>query len=133
MDFIDLKTQYKKYKKDIDESIQRVLDSSQYVMGREIREVEAALAEFVGVKHCITASSGTDTLLMSMMALDIGEGDEVITTPFTFISTVETISHLHAKPIFVDIDPRTYNLNIDQVERMITPKMKAIMPVSLFG
>ena len=133
MDFIDLKTQYKKYKKDIDEAIHNVLDSSQYVMGREVREVEAALADFVGVKHCITASSGTDTLLMSMMALDIGEGDEVITTPFTFISTVETISHLRAKPVFVDIDPRTYNLDVDQIESMITPRTKAIMPVSLFG
>jgi len=133
MDFIDLKTQYRKYKQDIDQAIQRVLDSSQYVMGREVREVEAALAEFVGVKHCITASSGTDTLTMSMMALDIGEGDEVITSPFTFISTVETISHLRAKPVFVDIDPRTYNLDVDQIESVITPKTKAIMPVSLFG
>jgi len=133
MDFIDLKTQYKKYKRDIDDAIHRVLDSSQYVMGREVREVEAALAEFVGVKHCITASSGTDTLTMSMMALDIGEGDEVITTPFTFISTVETISHLRAKPVFVDIDPRTYNLDAEQIEAVITPKTKAIMPVSLFG
>jgi len=133
MDFIDLKTQYSKYKNEIDEAIQSVLDSSQYVMGREVREVEAALAEFVGVKHCITASSGTDTLLMSMMALGVGEGDEVITTPFTFISTVETISHLRAKPVFVDIDPRTYNLNIDQIESVITPKTKLIMPVSLFG
>lgn len=133
MDFIDLKTQYERYKKEIDQEIQNVLNSSQYIMGRAVDNVEEALAEFVGVKHCITASSGTDTLLMSMMALDIGKGDEVITTPFTFISTVETITHLGAKPVFVDIDPRTYNLNIDQVEEQITPQTRAIMPVCLFG
>ncbi|NGX58481.1 MAG: UDP-2-acetamido-2-deoxy-3-oxo-D-glucuronate aminotransferase [Chlamydiae bacterium] len=133
MDFIDLKTQYKKYKKEIDTAIQNVLDTSKYVLGPQVHEVERSLAEFVGVKHCVTASSGTDTLLMSMMTLNIDPGDEVITSPFTFISTVETISLLGAKPIFVDIDPDTFNLNIDQIEQVITPQTKAIMPVSLFG
>ena len=133
MEFIDLKTQYKTYKEEIDKAIHNVLDSSQYVMGPEVREVESQLADFVGVKHCITASSGTDTLLMSMMALDVGPGDEVITTPFTFISTVETISFLGAKPVFADIDLDTYNINPDLIEKAITPKTKAIMPVGLFG
>ncbi len=133
MEFIDLKTQYRKYKKEIDEAIHEVLDSSQYIMGPQVREVESMLADFVGVKHCITASSGTDTLLMSMMALDIGPDDEVITTPFTFISTVETISFLGAMPVFVDIEPDTYNINPALIEAAVTPKTKAIMPVGLFG
>ena len=133
MEFIDLKTQYNKYKKEIDNAIHEVLDSSQYVMGPEVGQVESQLAEFVGVKHCITASSGTDTLLMSMMALDIGPGDEVITTPFTFVSTVETISFLGAKPVFTDIELDTYNIDPALIEAAITPKTKAIMPVGLFG
>lgn len=133
MDFIDLKTQYQQYKQEIDDAIHSVLDTSKYVLGPQVAEVEKALADFVGVDHCITASSGTDTLLMSMMALNIGPGDEVITTPFTFISTVETISFLGAAPVFVDIDPETFNINADLIEQAVTPKTKAIMPVGLFG
>lgn len=133
MEFIDLKTQYKKYKKEIDQAIQKVLDSSSYIMGPEIKELESALATYVGVKHCIGASSGTDTLLMAMMALNIGPGDEVITTPFTWISTIEMIVLLGAKPVYVDIELNTYNLDVHQIEKKITKKTKAIMPVGLFG
>lgn len=133
MEFIDLKTQYKKYKKEIDQAMQKVLDSSAYIMGPEVKELESALAQYVGVKHCLAVSSGTDTLLMAMMALNIGPGDEVITTPFTFIAPVEMIVLLGAKPVYVDIDPHTFNLNAHEIEKKITPRTKAIMPVGLFG
>jgi UDP-2-acetamido-2-deoxy-ribo-hexuluronate aminotransferase len=131
--FIDLKVQYEALKPLIFERITRVLEHGQYIMGPEIDELEEKLATYVGVKHCISASNGTDTLLIAMMALGIVPGDEVITTPFTFISTGEMIVLLGGKPVFVDIDPRTYNLDPAKVEAAITPKTKAIMPVSLFG
>ena len=131
--FIDLKTQYEAIKPDIQERINRVLDHGQYVMGPEIFELEEKLAEYVGVKHCIAASSGTDTLLIAMMALGINPGDEVITTPFTFIATGEMIALIGAIPVFVDIDPRTYNIDPSKIEAAITSKTKAIMPVSLYG
>jgi UDP-2-acetamido-2-deoxy-ribo-hexuluronate aminotransferase len=102
-------------------------------MGPEVAQLEEKLADYVGVKHCITASSGTDTLLIAMMALGIGPGDEVITTPFTFVATGEMIVLLGAKPVFVDIDPRTYNIDSGKIEVAITPNTKAIMPVSLYG
>ena len=131
--FIDLKVQYEALKPRIFERINRVLEHGQYIMGPEIEELEERLANYVGVKHCISASNGTDTLLIAMMALGISTGDEVITTPFTFIATGEMIVLLGGKPVFVDIDPRTYNLDPAKVEAAITPKTKAIMPVSLFG
>lgn len=131
--FIDLKTQYQALKPQIQERIERVLEHGQYIMGPEVKELEEKLAAYVGVKHCIAASSGTDTLLIAMMALSIGPGDEVITTPFTFIATGEMIVLLGAKPIFVDIDPRTYNIDPGKIEKAITSKTKAIMPVSLYG
>lgn len=133
MDFIDLKTQYRSYKGEIDAGIHRVLDHGKYVMGPEVQELEAKLAEYVGVNHCITASSGTDTLLIALMALGVGAGDEVITVPFTWISTAEVIALTGAKPVFVDIDRQTYNMDVQQLEGAITPRTKAIMPVSLFG
>lgn len=133
IEFIDLKTQYAALKKPINARIQRVLDHGQYIMGPEVKELEEKLAAYVGTKHCISASSGTDTLLIAMMALDIGPADEVITTPFTFIATGEMIALLGAKPVFVDIDPRTYNIDPTKIEAAITPKTKAIMPVSLYG
>jgi UDP-2-acetamido-2-deoxy-ribo-hexuluronate aminotransferase len=129
--FIDLKSQYARIKQDVDARIAAVLDHGQYIMGPEIGALEQALADYVGVRHCIGASSGTDTLLMAMMACDIGAGDEVITSPFTFIATGEMIALLGARPVFVDVDPRTYN--IDPAEAAITPRTKAIMPVSLYG
>ncbi len=131
--FIDLKSQYKALESDIKLRINKVLEHGQYIMGPEVAELEGKLADFVGAKHCISGSSGTDTLLIAMMALGIGAGDEVITTPFTFISTGEMIALLGAKPVFVDIDPRTYNIDPAKIEAAITPKTKAIMPVSLYG
>lgn len=133
IEFIDLKAQYQSIKADVDRRIHAVLDHGQYIMGPEVKELEEKLASYVGMKHCITASSGTDTLLIAMMALGIGQGDEVITTPFTFIATGEMIALLGAKPVFIDIDPRTYNIDPAKIEAAITPKTKAIMPVSLYG
>ncbi len=133
IEFIDLKTQYQSIKADVDRRIHAVLDHGQYIMGPEVKELEEKLAAYVGVKHCITASSGTDTLLIAMMALGIGSGDEVITSPFTFIATGEMIALLGAKPVFVDIDPRTYNIDPAKIEAAITPRTRAIMPVSLYG
>lgn len=131
--FIDLKSQYKVLEDNIKSRINKVLEHGQYIMGPEVAELENKLADYVGVKHCIGASSGTDTLMIAMMALGIGAGDEVITTPFTFIATGEMIALLGAKPVFVDIDPRTYNIDPAKIEAAITPKTKAIMPVSLYG
>jgi UDP-2-acetamido-2-deoxy-ribo-hexuluronate aminotransferase len=131
--FIDLKTQYRALETQIKQRIDTVLEHGQYIMGPEVKELEEKLAAYVGVKHCISASSGTDTLLIAMMALGIGPGDEVITTPFTFISTGEMIALIGAKPVFVDIDPLTFNLDPAKINDAITPKTKAIMPVSLYG
>ncbi|MFA7351307.1 MAG: DegT/DnrJ/EryC1/StrS family aminotransferase [Methylotenera sp.] len=133
IDFIDLKTQQDAIRPQLEKNIHRVLNHGQYVMGPEVAELETKLAEYVGVKHCISASSGTDTLMIAMMALGIGAGDEVITTPFTFIATGEMIALLGAIPVFVDIDPQTYNIDPAKIEAAITPKTKAIMPVSLYG
>ncbi|MBM3393528.1 MAG: DegT/DnrJ/EryC1/StrS family aminotransferase [Betaproteobacteria bacterium] len=131
--FIDLKTQFQSLEPAIRARIDRVLAHGQYVMGPEVAELEERLAAYVGVRHCIAASSGTDTLLIAMMALDIGPGDEVITTPFTFIATGEMIALLGATPVFVDIDPRTYNLDPALIEAAIGLRTRAIMPVSLYG
>lgn len=131
--FIDLKTQYRALEQSIKARIDKVLEHGQYIMGPEVAELEEKLAAYVGVKHCICGSSGTDTLLIAMMALGIGRGDEVITSPFTFIATGEMIALLGATPVFVDIDPRTYNIDPDKIEAAITPRTRAIMPVSLYG
>ncbi len=133
MQFIDLKAQYRDYKVEIDDAIHRVLDHGRYIMGSEVTELEERLAQFVGVRETISCASGTDGLLLALMALDIGPGDEVITVPFTWIATAEVIALLGATPVFVDIEADGYNLDIDQLEAAITPKTKAIMPVSLFG
>jgi UDP-2-acetamido-2-deoxy-ribo-hexuluronate aminotransferase len=133
MQFIDLKTQYSLIEHDILNSIRNVLNHGQYIMGPEITQLEKQLAEFVGVKHAIVNSSGTDALLMALMALEIQPGDEVITSPFSFFATSEVISLCHAKPVFVDIDPLTYNIDPNQLEAAITSKTKAIMPVGLYG
>lgn len=131
--FIDLKSQYQLIKPQIQAGIDTVLEHGQYIMGPEVYELESTLAEFVGVKHCIAVSSGTDSLLIAMMALGIKTGDEVITTPFTFIATGEMIALIGAKPVFVDIDPQTYNIDPNKIEAAITDKTKAIIPVSLYG
>ena len=133
MQFIDLKTQQKIIKDKIHLRINQVLDHGKYIMGPEVFELEERLAEYVGVKHCISNSSGTDALLMAQLALGIGPGDEVITTPFTWISTVETLELLGAKTVFVDIDEDTYNIDARLLEKVITNKTKAIVPVSLYG
>lgn len=133
MQFIDLKQQYSIIEDEIIHGIKRVLDHGQYIMGPEIGELEKRLAAFVGVKHAIVNASGTDALLMALMVLEIQPGDEVITTPFSFFATAEVIRLCHAIPVFVDIDPLTYNLDATQLENAITDKTKAIMPVSLYG
>lgn len=132
INFIDLQGQYQKYKNEIDNEIHEVLDSSMYIGGK-VTELEKNLVNFVGCKHAIACSSGTDALLLALMALDIKTGDEVITTPFTFIATAEMIAFTGATPVFVDIDEKTYNIDASKIEAKITDKTKAIMPVSLFG
>jgi UDP-2-acetamido-2-deoxy-ribo-hexuluronate aminotransferase len=133
MEFIDLKSQYKQLKTSIDARIQQVLDHGQFILGPEVAELEEKLAAYVGAKHCITVANGTDALQIAQMALGIGPGDEVITPGFTYIATAETVALLGAKPVYVDVDPRTYNLNPDLLEKAITPRTKAIVPVSLYG
>lgn len=133
MKFIDLNQQYRNLKASIDARIQVVLDHGQYIMGPEVAEVEERLAELVGAKHCIAVSSGTTALQVALMAIDIQPGDEVITTPFSFFATAETIILLGAKPVFVDIDPKTYNIDPALIESAITSRTKAIIPVSLYG
>ena len=133
IDFAKLQYQYQLYKTEIDEAIHNVLDKSNYIMGEEVNTLEENLQNFTGAKHAISCSSGTDALLLAMMALDIKPDDEVITTPFTFIATAETIAFLKAKPVFVDIDEKTYNIDVTKIEEKITKKTKAIMPVSLYG
>jgi UDP-2-acetamido-2-deoxy-ribo-hexuluronate aminotransferase len=133
MEFIDLKTQYRMLKQSVDSRIARVLDHCQFIMGPEIVELEVALAARTGSKHCISCASGTDALMIALMALKIGRGDEVITSPFTFIATAEIIALLGAIPVFVDIDPRTYNLDAAGLAKAITQRTKAIMPVALYG
>ena len=133
MEFIDLKTQYRRYQAAIDARMRAVLDHGHFIMGPEIAELEAALASYVGVKHCLTVASGTDSLEIAFRALGLGPGDEVITVPFTWISTAEAIALVGARPVFVDIEAGSYNMDPALVEAAITPRTKAIMPVSLFG
>lgn len=131
--FIDLKSQYLALKPVIDSRIQRVLEHGQYIMGPEVLELEERLEIFTGARYCITVASGTEALLISLMALGIGVGDEVVTTPFTFAATAEVIALLGATPVFVDIEPATCNIDVSKIEAAITPNTKAIMPVSLYG
>jgi UDP-2-acetamido-2-deoxy-ribo-hexuluronate aminotransferase len=133
MQFIDLKQQYRKYQPEIDERIRRVLDHGNFIMGSEISELEKSLSDYVGVTHAITCASGTDSLEIALRAIGIEPGDEVITVPFTWISSAESIALVGAKPIFVDIDPLDYNLDVGKLAQAISPKTRAIMPVSLFG
>ena len=131
--FIDLKAQYQALKPQIQARIDGVLEHGQYIMGPEVKELEDKLAAFTGAKHCITCASGTEALLMSLMALGVGPGDEIVTTPFTFVATAEVIVLLGAKPVFVDVEPDTGNINAELIEAAITPSTRAIMPVSLYG
>lgn len=131
--FIDLKAQYQALRDPIADRMQKVLDHGQYIMGPEVKELEEKLAAFVGVKHCITVSSGTEALLIALMAMDFKPGDEVITTPFTFAATVEVIVLLGGVPVYADIEPDTCNIDASKIEALITPRTRAIMPVSLYG
>lgn len=133
IEFIDLKAQYAALREAINARIQRVLDHGQYIMGPEVAELEERLAAFVGTRYCVACSNGTDALLIPMMALGVKPGDEVITTPFTFIATAEMIALIGAKPVFVDIDPATCNLDPQKIEAAITERTRAILPVSLYG
>jgi UDP-2-acetamido-2-deoxy-ribo-hexuluronate aminotransferase len=133
MEFIDLKSQYQLLKPEIDAAIQRVLDHGQYILGPEVAELEEKLVAYTGAKYCISVANGTDALQIALMALGVGPGDEVITPGFTYIATAETVALLGGKPVYVDIDARTYNLDPALLEAAITPRTKAIIPVSLYG
>lgn len=133
MDFIDLKAQYKLYKEEIDSKIKANIDNATFINGKDVTELENKLAEYVGAKYAIGCASGTDALLMPLLAYGVKQGDEIITTPFTFAATAEVIFFCGAKPVFVDIDERTYNIDVNQIEKKITPRTKGIIPVSLYG
>ncbi|WP_158368259.1 DegT/DnrJ/EryC1/StrS family aminotransferase [Candidatus Williamhamiltonella defendens] len=133
IEFIDLQAQQARIKVEIDQAIQRVLAHGQYILGPEVLQLEKKLTDFVGSKYCITCANGTDALQIVQMALGIGPSDEVITPGFTYISTAETVVLLGAKPVYVDVDPKTYNLDASLLEAAITPRTKAIIPVSLYG
>ncbi|HFG2179433.1 TPA: DegT/DnrJ/EryC1/StrS family aminotransferase [Vibrio cholerae] len=133
MQFIDLGAQQARIKDKIDLGIQNVLSHGQYILGPEVDELEKKLTEYIGAKHCITVANGTDALQIAQMALGIGPGDEVITPGFTYIATAETVALLGAKPVYVDVCPKTYNLDPSKLEAAITSKTKAIIPVSLYG
>lgn len=133
MDFIDLKTQYRELQPAIDARMRQVLEHGQYIMGPEVAELEGRLADYTGARHCITCASGTEALLMSLMALGVKAGDEVVTTPFTFVATAEVIALLGATPVFVDVEATTGNIDAERIEAAIGVRTKAIMPVSLYG
>ena len=133
IDFANLKIQHNLYKEEIEEAILKVARDCNFIMGTQIDELERNLEKFTGSKYAISCSSGTDALLLAMMALDIQPDDEIITTPFTFFATAETIAFLKAKPVFVDIDEQTYNIDPKRIEEKISSKTKAIIPVSLYG
>jgi UDP-2-acetamido-2-deoxy-ribo-hexuluronate aminotransferase len=133
MDFIDLKTQYAVLRESINARIQRVLDHGQYIMGPEVKELEDRLAAWTGAGHCIAVASGTEALLIALLALEVKPGDEVITTPFTFAATAEMIALIGAQPVFVDVEADTANIDAAKIEAAITPRTRAIMPVALYG
>jgi UDP-2-acetamido-2-deoxy-ribo-hexuluronate aminotransferase len=133
IEFIDLKAQYRHLKEKVDERISQVLEHGQFIMGPEVRELEQKLEEYTSAKHCITVSSGTEALLISLMALGVKPSDEIITTAFTFVATAEVIALLGAIPVFVDVEPDTCNIDVSKIEGAITSKTRAIIPVSLYG
>jgi len=133
LDFVDLKTQYAALRERINARIQRVLDHGQYIMGPEVAELEAALAARTAAAHCVTAASGTEALLIALLALEVKQGDEVITTPFSFAAAAEMIALIGARPVFVDVDEDTANIEAAGIEAAITPRTRAILPVALYG
>ncbi|HEX6649214.1 MAG TPA: DegT/DnrJ/EryC1/StrS family aminotransferase [Pyrinomonadaceae bacterium] len=130
---LDLQAQYVSLRDGVLEAVQRVLDSQRFVLGDEVRLLETSIAKYCETKHAIACASGSDALLLALMALDIKAGDEVITTPFSFFATAAAITRLGARPVFVDIDPSTYNLDVSRVADAVTPRTKVIMPVHLYG
>ena len=130
---LDLQSQYALLRDELRQAVEKVMDSQRFVLGDEGRRLEASIAQYVQAKHAIACASGSDALLLALMALDVGAGDEVITTPFTFFATAAAITRLGARPVFVDIDPATYNLDTSRVADVITSRTKAIMPVHLYG
>jgi dTDP-4-amino-4,6-dideoxygalactose transaminase len=130
---LDLNAQYEPLMADIRKALDKVFEEHHYIMGSQVKELEARMQEYLGIKHAVGCASGTDALVLAIKALGIDEGDEVITTPFTFFATASSIWRNHAKPVFVDIDPKTFNLDPARIEAAITPRTKAIMPVHLFG
>ena len=133
MKFIDLTRQYVQIKEEAEKNVLNVMSSTNYIMGQYVKEFEKKCAEYLGVKHAIGVANGTDALILSLAALDIKEGDEVITTPFTFFATAESIRRVGATPVFVDINADTLNIDADKIEERITDKTKAILPVHIFG
>ena len=129
--FADLKSQYESYKAEIDKAVLDVMASSMYIMGPEVEKLEKNLASYVGARHALSVSSGTDALLLALMAYGIKEGDEVITTPFTFIATAEVIALVGAKPVFADIDEKTYNLDIEKVKQLSTLSNEELIKATL--
>lgn len=130
---LNLQLQYASVRDDVRQAVERVFDSQRFVLGDEVRSLEASIAEYVETKHSITCASGSDALLLALMALDVGAGDEIITTPFTFFATGAAIARSGARPVFVDIDPRTYNLDASPVSDLINSRTKAILPVHIYG
>lgn len=130
---VDLKEQYRQLRTEIDAAIAEVLDTTQFILGPQVQALESELATYLGVQHAISCASGTDALHLALRAANLGPGDEIITTPFTFIATAEAIRYVGADPVFVDIDPRTFNIDPEAVIRAITPRTRAILPVHLFG
>lgn len=131
--FVDLKAQYDSIKEEIDEAIQSVLNSTSFIMGEELMKFEEEFAQFCEVKHAIGVANGSDALILALIACGIGEKDEVITVPHTFIATTEAITHVGGKIVFVDIDPKTYNIDVSKIEEKVTKRTKAIIPVHLYG
>ena len=130
---VDLKGQYEILKQEIDDAVLQALSATQFILGPNVQAFEQEAADYLGVSHAVGCASGTDALHLALAAAGIGEGDEVITTPFTFIATAEAISYVGATPVFVDIDPKTFNIDLNQVEQAITSKTRAVIPVHLFG
>src|SRR5690349_4651024 len=130
---LDLQAQYVSLRDDLQQAVDRVMSSQRFVLGDEVRRLETSIAEYCQTKHAIGCASGSDALLLALMTLDVKAGDEVITTPFTFFATGACITRLGARPVFVDIDPRTYNIDVSRVADAITSRTKAIMPVHLYG
>ena len=130
---VDLKAQYNSIRGEIERAIQKVIEGGQFILGEEVEALEKEIAHFLGVKYAVGVASGTDALQLALLACDVKPGDEVITTPFTFIATAEAITQCGARPVFVDIDPRTYNIDSSKIEPAITKRTKAILPVHLYG